>query len=97
MYYDVFGSINEMLSAPQKIDLREMDKLAKGLDERNIPYIRRTCFDGEQIVCDSWDAICHRGSYGHEKGLLEIMGSIVQNDDDDVEGYLSAEDILLRL
>lgn len=97
MYYDVFGSIDKMLSAPQKIDLREMDKLAKGLDEKNIPYVRRACFDGEQIVCDSWDAICHRGSYGHEKGLLEIMGSIVRNEEDSVEGYLSAEDILSRL
>lgn len=97
MCYDVVGSIIDMLNAPQKIDLSEMDKLANGLDEKNIPYVRKTCFDGEQIVCDSWDAICHRGSYGHEQGLLEIMGSIVRNDEDDVEGYLSAEDILSRL
>lgn len=97
MYYDVIGSIFGMLSAPQEIDLREMDKLAKGLDEKNISYTRKTCFDGEQIVCDDWDAICHRGSYGHEDGLLEIMGSIVQNNADEVEGYLTAEDILSRL
>lgn len=97
MYYDVIGSISEMLGAPQEIDLREMDKLAKGLEERGIPYIKKPCFDGQQIICDSWDAICHRGSYGHERGLLEIMGSIVQNDKDTVEGFLSAEDILSRL
>lgn len=45
-----------------------------------------------------WDAICHRGSYGFEKGLLEIMGTIVSHDvGDSVEGWLTAQDIIDRL
>lgn len=45
-----------------------------------------------------WDAICHYGSYGFEKGLLEIMGTIVNvNSGDSVEGWLTAEDIIKRL
>ena len=37
-----------------------------------------------------WDAICHHGSYGYEKGLLEIYGCIC----DDVVGYLTADDVI---
>ena len=45
-----------------------------------------------------WDVICQRGSYGAEKGLLEIYGSIVRaNAGDSVEGYLTAEDVIERI
>lgn len=75
----------------------EMDKLAAGLTEKGIQFTYKPLFDGVQIWCSDWDAVCHWFSYGHEKGLLEIMGSIVQSDDDDVEGWLTAEEILSRL
>lgn len=45
-----------------------------------------------------WDVICQTGSYGFERGLLEIMGSIVDpNCGDTVEGYLTADDVIQRL
>ena len=46
-----------------------------------------------------WDAICNDLSYGHENGLLEIMGSIVSKEivDDTVEGWLTAEEIVRRV
>lgn len=44
-----------------------------------------------------WDAICHTGSYGYFQGLIEVMGSAVVRCDDDVEGYLTADDIIKRL
>ena len=40
-----------------------------------------------------WDAICHRGSYGYEKGLLEVMGEALIGDDD-VRGWLTADDVI---
>lgn len=43
-----------------------------------------------------WDAICHRGSYGHKEGLLELMGNIVRTNDC-VEGYLTADDAIKRI
>lgn len=102
--YNAMKSINDLLftcmdgmSLNENIDFSEIDKLEKGLQEKHIPYDRHRLFDGWQIKCDSWDAICHRGSYGGTDGLLEIMGDIVENDYDDVEGYLRAEDILSRL
>jgi hypothetical protein len=39
-----------------------------------------------------WDAVCHRGSYGAEQGLIEVMGDTVT--EKDVEGWLTAEDII---
>ena len=46
-----------------------------------------------------WDAICQKGSYGCEQGLLEIYGEIVdeEKDGDTVVGYLTAEDVIKRL
>ena len=75
----------------------EMDKLAAGLTEKGIPFTYEPLFEGVQIRCDGWDAVCNEFSYGGENGLIEIMGSIVQPDDEDVEGWMTAEEILSRL
>ena len=75
----------------------EADKLVKGLTENGVEFDYHKCWDGVQIVCDGWDAICHSGSYGHEQGLLEVMGTIATEVEDDVEGWLTAEEILQRL
>lgn len=90
--------------------LIQIRQLIDGLIERNLPFKFETIYDGYKVTVYcmdeedneydgkySWDAICHFGSYGHEEGLLEIMGEIVRNDDDDVEGYLTANEILDRL
>lgn len=77
--------------------MSEMDKLAKGLEAKGKAYERRTMFDGEQIICEQWDAICHRYSYGHEEGLLEVMGLPSLCTDDSVCGWLTAEEILAVL
>lgn len=82
----------------------EIKKLAQGLLDREIMFDIRKLFDGYQIVVGDitnyWDAICHFGSWGHEKGLLETSGfSMEDNDggDEGVIGYLTAEDILRRI
>lgn len=77
----------------------ELTRLMTGLMERNIGFTFTPFMNGGkvQVADNSWDAICHDGSYGHNEGLLEIMGSIVQNEYDSVEGYLTADEILKRL
>ena len=94
--------------------MSEMDKLEKYLilkgyrykrfEETNISEIMGEDIGRKQIVVykngkRSWDAICHWGSYGYEKGLLEIMGSIVdeEKDGDSVVGWLTAQDVINRL
>ena len=84
--------------------LTEIKKLADGLMEKGIAFTFHALHDGYQISVNDpktqeykWDAVCHNFSYGHDEGLLEIMGEIVDNDYDAVEGWLTAEDILKRL
>ena len=76
------------------INQDEMMKLAFGLRDRDIKFSVKSFFDGIQIVVGDfdWDAICHSGSYGHENGLIEVMG--LPQCQDDVIGYLTAEEVL---
>lgn len=91
------------LTELNKTYITEMKKLAAGLVEKGISFRFQDLHDGYQIVVNGdddyhWDAICHSYSYGHEYGKLEIMGNIVSPDaGDNVEGCLTAEDILKRL
>lgn len=49
---------------------------------------------GERVC----DAVCHYGSYGHEEGLIEVMGyPLCTATEDDVEGFLTANTIYERL
>lgn len=88
--------------------MSEIDKLYSYLLENGYHACRNTAnlFGIEQnqiLVVDSegnylWDAICHQGSYGYEDGLLEIMGEIVDPScEDDVEGWLTADDVIARV
>ena len=76
------------------INQDEMMKLAFGLHDRSLEFSVKSFFDGIQIVVGDWDwdAICHSGSYGHENGLIEVMG--LPQCQDDVIGYLTAEEVL---
>lgn len=76
------------------INQNEMMELAFGLRDRGIGFKMWSFFDGIQIVVGDfdWDAACHSGSYGHESGLIEVMG--LPQCKDDVIGYLTAEDVL---
>lgn len=57
--------------------------------------------DRHQIVVPSlgddykWDAVCHRGSYGADKGLLEVIGTIVPDGYyDRVMGWMTADEVI---
>lgn len=80
---------------------KEPLRLASMCLANNIPFEIGELFGG-LIVCYPCagelcvsDAVCHDGSYGREKGLLEIMG-LVEDEEDDVEGYLTAEEVFMR-
>ena len=76
------------------INQTEMMELAIGLRDRGIGFKTTSFFDGIQIVVGNgdWDAICHSGSYGHENGLIEVMG--LPQCKGDVIGWLTAEEVL---
>lgn len=88
--------------------MSELDKLEQYLKGKGIDY-KRIDESGEYgthqiIVFDAkenreWDAICNKGSYGFDEGLLEIYGKLVnpEKDDDSVVGWLTAEDVIRRI
>lgn len=83
-----------------KIDVRECLRLESMLLAAEIPYEARNIYDGRQVIYPSireWksDVVCHGGSYGHEQGLLEQM-YLVGDDEDNVEGHLTAEVVFQR-
>lgn len=84
-----------------EIDYTEMVKLELYLQEAKIPYridyvigMPSVQYYGHsnELVCDT---ICHSGSYGYEKGLLEIMG--LTSNYDSVEGWLTAREVFERI
>lgn len=79
----------------------EMYKLINLLINAKIPFEVVELYDTPQVCYPSnssriCDAVCHSGSYGHEQGLLEIMG-LSTDPDDDIEGYLTAEEVYKRI
>lgn len=83
---------------------REIERLTTMLDLTNIPYelTMDSCGNEDNqiwypnrdhAICD---VICHKYSYGGEDGYLEMMG-LSENDDDDVEGWLTAEEVFFRI
>ena len=81
----------------------EMTKLIEILTKSNIPFDITSCWDAPQVwypnrkhaVCD---AVCNKFSYGGKDGLLEIMGLVDEEEGgDDVEGYLTAEEVANRI
>jgi hypothetical protein len=89
--------------------MSELDKLEQYLKDNGIGYERIDenvdtwgrhqikVFGSDSEI--AWDAICHRGSYGFEQGLLEIYGTLVdeEKDGDSVAGWLTAEDVIKRI
>lgn len=84
--------------------MKEIIRLKGMLEKENIPFefAERKEMEGYQIgypklppgncVCS---IIQHKYSYGNDVNLIEIMG--LSHYDDDVEGYLSAEDVFERI
>ncbi len=82
----------------------EIQKLAYMLACTCIPYEATPLFNGLHIeypnhancVCS---VICHDGSYGHQDGLLEIMGLLTDEEAefDAVKGWLEADEVFKRI
>ena len=75
--------------------MTEMEKLVELLEENTIPFevTIQPLFRTPQIwvPCQSdsdGDVICHYGSYGGDRGLLETLGF----GQEDVCGYLTAQE-----
>ena len=88
-----------------ELDKLELYLIAAGykhyerIDEEHLFFSRHQIVVYNEKGKKLWDAICHRGSYGYENGLLEIYGNIVdeKKDGDEVVGWLTADDVIKRI
>lgn len=85
--------------------MTEFNKLENYLRKANCPYERIDTNDygleRHMIFVPNekdreWDCICFPGSFGYKDGLLEIMGNIVEGEDD-VEGFLTADQVIQKI
>ena len=85
----------------------EIDKLIKILDAQGVCcpihwkvaelYGRpQVIFLNPQTDEQIRDAVCHFGSYGHERGLIEVMG-FPFCDEEDVVGFLTADEVIHQI
>jgi hypothetical protein len=85
----------------------EIFKLKKMLDDAGIPYEYGHTITGNDHICYPKVDLLNRrcsiifgsGTYGYEKGLLEIMGLLTPEEEemDSVVGYLTAENVFDRI
>ena len=84
---------------------QEIIKLDRMLKTEGIPHTLERLFDGWKLSYPSngkeivMDAIQHRYSYGNEADMLEIMGLLTEEEEqeDSVLGHLTAEDVFERI
>lgn len=92
----------EQYLVEHNIPYERIDKEDKPFDDEHKYFLvgleqHQICVPHKGEGCE-WDAICHYGSYGAERGLLEIMGNIVDPlAGDSVEGWLTADDVISRI
>ena len=85
----------------------EIIRLHEMLEEAGIPHTFEKMFDGYQVCYPVhrndyhcvMDAIEHHGSYGCDEDLLEIMGLLTPEEEENysVLGFLTAENVLNRI
>ena len=95
-----------------KLNLNEFVKLVVGLNQKGLKIDTElvTNWGAQVIVYDNegnrlWDAVINKGSYGSERGLLEVMGQAIvkkvskmgDDDEDEVIGWLTADEILEKI
>lgn len=87
-YNNMFKLIAKLIMADIPIDI-EIDEIFD-----NAPHIYYP--SKENCICS---VICHFGSYGFEKGLLEIMGLLTEEEYeyDSVVGWLNADQVFDRI
>ena len=82
--------------------MTEMEKLIKALTKANVPFeIELDVWGNDHVFYPNIEdvrcsIICNKYSYGGKEGLLEIMG-LVYDEEDSVEGYLTAEIVAMRI
>ncbi len=78
-----------------KIPFKYNDDFFNGYKKPSYQIVIYDKRDNKTRLCD---VIYHFGSYGYDKGLLEIMGGLTseEKEEDSVLGYLTADEVFKR-
>lgn len=104
-YKDFYGSLNNIDKKEKNNMYNEIFKLKELLEKGNIPFEFKNFHDGYQIIIKNKnnfriaDAIENKYSYGVEEDLLEIMGGVTEEEEEEfggVLGWLSSEKVFKR-
>ena len=96
----------ENTKGDRKMARNEMVTLIDKLNSAKIPFVTEIddSFGALHVMYpEDWNGnckcsvICHEYSYGGREGLLEIMGLVDDDIEDDVQGYLTANDVFARI
>ena len=93
---------------PEKTEIDKLIDYLKICPPTKYTYSVTECYGRPQVIFMDFqtgervaDCVCHGGSYGHERGLIEAMGAPLVNKEEvcwgNVEGWLTAIDILSRI
>lgn len=92
---------------PEKTEIDKLIGYLKICPPEKYTYSVTECYGRPQVIFMDFqtgervaDCVCHSGSYGHERGLIEAIGAPLVNEEevgDDVEGCLTAIDIMARI
>lgn len=104
-YKDFYGSLNNINKKEKNNMYNEIFKLKELLEKENIPFEFKNFHDGYQIIIKNKnnfriaDAIENEYSHGSEEDLLEIMGGVTEEEEEEfggVLGWLSSEEVFKR-
>lgn len=104
-YKDFYGSLNNINKKEKNNMYNEIFKLKELLEKGNIPFEFKNFHDGYQIIIKNKnnfriaDAIENEYSHGNEEDLLEIMGGVTEEEEEEfggVLGWLSSEEVFKR-
>lgn len=81
------------------INQTEMIKLIQILTKKGVPFKVYFSYDGLAICAPNgeWDVICHKYSYGHERGLLELKSYKYIHTEDNIRGWMSADEVVCNI
>lgn len=103
-----YKALEEMYGGiPEKTEMDKLIDYLKICPPEKYTYSVTECYGRPQVIFMDVrtgervaDCVCHSGSYGHERGLIEAMGAPLVNEEevgDTVEGWLIAIDIMARI
>ena len=97
-YETKFGGVPEETEIDKLIKILNAQGVCSPIDWKVVELYGRpqVIFLNPQSEEQIGDAVCHFGSYGHQEGLIEVMG-FPFSDEEGVVGFLTADEVIHQI